>query len=117
MSASLPPSQPSRGILFALLYVVICLYWLTFVPLGITDPIERIRQALNEKGLMSGEARRCYVYSMKDSMVGWRDVQAHAQDAESKGFVVRRERFESTEHCAHVRVDDGKRYWTIVSDF
>ena len=87
------------------------------MPLSIPDPIERIRQALNEKALMHGEGKRCYVYSVKDSMVGWRDVEAHAQDAEMKGFAVQRERFEGSEHCAHVRGDGRERYWMIVREF
>ena len=117
VSASFPRSQPLRMILVALLYLVISLYWLTFVPYSIPDPIERIRRALNDKNLMSTEARRCYIYSTKDSMVGWRDVEAHAQDAEGVGFVVRKERFDASEHCAHVRIDGSKRYWGIVQDF
>ena len=45
--------------------------------------------------------------------MGWRDVEDHADDAEARGWVVRREEFGGSMHVAHARVDEG-RYWGIV---
>ena len=58
ISAFLPPSQPLRAVLFALLYLTMCFYWLTCVPLGIPDPIERIRQALNDKQMIERRTQK-----------------------------------------------------------
>ena len=63
---------------------------------------------------MKGELKRGYIYSEADQMVDWRVVEEHARDAEAKGFVVRREKFEESGHVAHMRVGGGVRYWGIV---
>lgn len=116
LSSALPSAPPLRFFLLVIIYVVISVYWIIFIPLGIPDPIERIRQALNDKRLMGRELRRCYIYSEADPMVAWHDIEAHAQDATKRGFVVRSEKFEGSGHCAHVRVAGGLRYWAIVKE-
>ena len=40
-------------------------------------------------------------------MVGWHDVDAHAQDSMEKGFVMRCEEFEGSGHCVHINVGGG----------
>lgn len=57
-----------------------------------------------------------YIYSDADRMVDWQEVEDHAADARSRGFVVDLERFEGSGHAAHVRVGGGERYWQIVKD-
>lgn len=116
LSASLPRAQPLRGGLLGLLYVLLCEYWIVCVVFGVMDPIERIRQTLNDRKVFRNERGRCYVYSDVDDMVSWRDVEAHAEDAVQKGFVVQMEKFEGSGHCAHVRVGGGIRYWAMVND-
>lgn len=116
LSSALPSTLPIRLFLLLIIYVIISVYWIIFVPFGIPDPIERIRQALNDRGLMKRETSRCYIYSEADPMVDWLDVEAHAQDAVKSGFVVRSEKFEGSGHCAHMRVEGGTRYWAIVKE-
>lgn len=115
LSSALLSFAPARLLLLLLIYTLISIYWVIFVPLGIPDPIERLRQTLNNRTVMLGETKRCYIYSETDPMVGWHDVEAHAQDAKDKGFLVQSEKFEGSGHCAHVRVDEGIRYWAIVN--
>ena len=115
LSTALPSFPPARLLLLFLIYTVISIYWVVFIPFGIPDPIERLRQALNSRIVMQRETKRGYVYSETDPMVGWHDVEAHAQDAAEKGFVVQTEKFEGSGHCAHVRVGGGMRYWAIVN--
>ena len=115
LSASLPSVQPLRLLLLLLIYVVISVYWIIFIPLGIPDPVERIRRALNDEVMMQNERSRCYIYSEADLMVGWDDVEAHARDAAAKGLVVRTAKFHESGHCAHVRVGGGDRYWAIIA--
>lgn len=61
------------------------------------------------------ETNRTYIYGTNDVMVDWRHVEAHAREAEAKGFVVRREVFLDSAHVAHVR-SDKSRYWKIVTE-
>ena len=114
LSPGLPLFLPARFLSLLLIYVVISIYWVIFVPLKIPDPIERLRQTLNSQTVMPGETKRCYIYSETDPMVGWRDVEDHAREAARLGAVVQCEKFERTGHCAHVREGGGVRYWAIV---
>ncbi|KAL8875812.1 MAG: hypothetical protein Q9198_005879 [Flavoplaca austrocitrina] len=95
-----------------LIYLLLGVYFMAIRLRLLHDPILRIRMALNSRSV--AERRRCYIYSKADPMVGWRDVEVHAMHAAEKGCMVRRERFESTGHCAHVREGGGGRYWGIV---
>ncbi|KAI5797579.1 hypothetical protein EDC01DRAFT_30235 [Geopyxis carbonaria] len=77
------------------------------------DFITPMREALNDETLVRREGnRRVYVYSQEDGMVDWREVERHAEQARSRGWEVRLERFGGG-HVAHVR-DDGERYWAVV---
>lgn len=114
LSFALPKCQPLRLLLLLLSYLAIGIYWLASVPFGIPDPIERKRQALNDQELFGSESSRCYIYSEADGIIGWRDVEDHAADAADKGFTVYSEKFDGSEHCAHVRAGGGTRYWAIV---
>ena len=114
LSPGLPSFPPAHLLSLLLIYVIISIYWVLFVPLRIPDPIERLRRTLNSQAAMQAETKRCYVYSETDPMVGWRDVEDHAREAAERGANVRREKFEGSGHCAHVRVGGGARYWMIV---
>lgn len=115
LSAPLPRIQPLRAILVGILYVLLGIYCLVCIVLGMPDAIERVRQILNDRELFENETRRCYIYSDADDMVSWRDIEAHAEDARQKGFVVQTEKFQGSAHCQHIRVEGGK-YWGIVND-
>ena len=69
---------------------------------------------MNDKALIHGK-HRLYVYSVKDPMVGWEDVEAHSRTAEKHGWVVRREKWEASGHCGHM-YDDPQRYWNAVEN-
>lgn len=98
-----------------LVVLTLCLYWVFMFSLRLENPIEAIRQELNDKS-MSRETKRIYIYSDTDRMVHWKEVEDHAEDARNKGFMVELERFEGSEHASHVRVGGGERYWRIVKD-
>ncbi|KAK4245085.1 hypothetical protein C7999DRAFT_34546 [Corynascus novoguineensis] len=97
----------------------LCLwYWLRHAVLGRgrTGPLAALRRGLNDALARRAEVRRAYVYGPGDRLVDWRDVEAHAADAERAGFAaVRRERFEGSEHVAHARVD-AERYWRVARE-
>ncbi|KAL4915779.1 hypothetical protein BDW62DRAFT_203375 [Aspergillus aurantiobrunneus] len=76
------------------------------------------RQVINDGRIMrgsdtAGHPKRCYIYSDADELVDWKDVEKHASDAESKGFLVRRVKFLGSEHVAHMKADP-ERYWNTV---
>ena len=116
MSLSVPKSGLLHYPLLLLVYILAVCYWLFYIPLGIPDIIEKIRWALNDPGLMTGERRRCYIFSKEDAMVGWEYVVEHADEAKEKGFNVRLEEFVGSGHCAHARVGGAARYWAIVRE-
>ncbi|KAL4983529.1 hypothetical protein BDW68DRAFT_168793 [Aspergillus falconensis] len=85
---------------------------------GVRDAVSVARQAINDGKLMHGSdtaslPSRCYIYSDADELVNWKDIEKHASDAESKGFIVRREKYTGSEHVAHMRADP-ERYWNTV---
>lgn len=62
------------------------------------------------------ETARSYVYSEADSLVGYRDVEEHAEHAEANGFVVvRRQKFVDSMHVAHARGYPDE-YWALVKE-
>ncbi|KAL2821749.1 hypothetical protein BDW59DRAFT_149976 [Aspergillus cavernicola] len=86
--------------------------------LGIRDTVSVARQVINDSRIMRGSdkaspPRRCYIYSDADELVDYKDVEKHASDAESKGFIVRREKFLGSEHVAHMKANP-ERYWNTV---
>lgn len=123
---------PSRLLISALMHALCAWYWfwIVLVGRGRAGPLARVARELNERGgggddNLNGnnrwgwgwgaEARRTYVYSEADRLVSWRDVERHADEAEKKGFAVRRERFDGSEHVAHMR-SDPDRYWRAVRE-
>lgn len=116
LSASFPKSQPLRILLLGLLYLLMSVYFIILATCGITNPIERIRQALNGTASWKNEKGRCYIYGDADKMVRWCDVEDHAEEARQKGLAVRTEKFGGSGHVAHVREGDGARYWRIVDE-
>jgi hypothetical protein len=64
---------------------------------------------------VDGEVRRAYLYSGADEMIASSHVERHAQEAKSKGYDVRLEKFTGSRHVSHMRIDTT-RYWTIVKD-
>lgn len=59
------------------------------------------------------EARRVYIYSPTDALTEYKDVEAHAAEANAQGFSVTLEKYEGSTHVAHLRKDES-RYWAIV---
>lgn len=74
---------------------------------------EKTRGWLNDGELVDLSARRLYVYSTVDKLVGWRDVEEHAQEARERGVEVRLLKEEDTPHVQHV-FKDAEIYWEKV---
>ncbi|KAK3906140.1 hypothetical protein C8A05DRAFT_12088 [Staphylotrichum tortipilum] len=107
----------ARWLMAPLMHFFCAMYWLQHELLGRgrTGPLAGVRRVLNDAPSQVSEVRRAYVYGEGDKLVHWWDVERHAEDAEGRGFVVKREKFEGSEHVAHVRVD-AERYWKVVRE-
>ncbi|KAJ6171265.1 hypothetical protein N7470_000332 [Penicillium chermesinum] len=101
-----------KAVLCALFVVVYTVNWVLRRP----DAIQRGRIALNDSELVGGDPARCYLYSDGDELVGWRDVEDHADEAEGSGLRVRREKFVGSPHVAHMKADPV-RYWGVVREY
>ncbi|KAJ5390863.1 uncharacterized protein N7496_001931 [Penicillium cataractarum] len=102
--------------------------WITLVLIKIflkitrsPDAVSLARKAINDTSLVQaanakGVLTRCYIYSDADDLVAWRDVEKHASESETSGWVVRREKFQGTPHVGHMRAQP-ERYWSIVKEY
>ena len=98
----------------SLLAHLLVIYFVLIAKLpGRVDRIKHIRRDTNNPRLVDVRARRCYIYSKTDDLVGWRDVEDHADDAEARGWNVRKEEFKGSRHVAHVTIHE-ERYWRTV---
>ena len=41
-------------------------------------------------------------------MIGWRDIEQHAEEARRRGWRVKEVLFEGSGHCAHLAMDRGR---------
>ncbi|KDQ59158.1 hypothetical protein JAAARDRAFT_175911 [Jaapia argillacea MUCL 33604] len=80
--------------------------------------VDALKETLNKPDLlpwMDKNTPRLYIYSKTDHLIPWKQIEAHAKEGEEKGFDVRSEVFEKSDHVAHARTDP-KRYWGAVED-
>jgi hypothetical protein len=68
---------------------------------------------LNDTMVFDNTVPRVYLYSHTDVMVGFEEVDEHADTARSKGWDVTKVQFEKSAHCGHVR-EDEKKYWAAI---
>ena len=87
-----------------------------------------VREKLNDGTVLPKDARRCYLYGVEDELVAWKDVERHADDAETKGcggygidsagrgraIGIRRVKFGPGAKHAALSLSDGERYWKAV---
>lgn len=88
--------------------------WTVSMALGLLpNSLTEWYQSHNHHTANTAEIRRAYIYSPADLLTDYRDVEAHAVEAETKGFSVALEKYENSAHVAHLRKDEV-RYWAIV---
>jgi hypothetical protein len=85
------------------------LYWIT----ARTDVLEKMREELNTPSMFRLEAPRLYIYSIKDHVVAWQEIEEHVGEAKRSGYKVDSEKFSDTGHAGHLIGNDG-RYWGCV---
>ncbi len=114
MSVGLP-----KGILWypaaALTSLGLGIAWTATNILRIPTLVIKTRGWLNDWDLVDKTAKRLYIYSEADKLVGWRNVEAHFDDARTKGFEVIILKESETPHVQHMNLD-RERYWTKVKE-
>jgi hypothetical protein len=85
------------------------LYWITLR----IDMLKKMREELNTSALFRPEAPRLYIYSVKDRMVAWHEIEEHVGEAKRSGYRVDTEKFLDSGHAGHL-VGNDKRYWGCV---
>ncbi|KAJ5948104.1 hypothetical protein N7466_001119 [Penicillium verhagenii] len=78
--------------------------------------IQDLRHLLNDPTTFGPTPKRLYIYSTKDAMVKWEDVESHIQDARAQGYLVGQVRFDNSSHCGLI-MEDPDRYWTAIQKF
>ncbi|GAA5977917.1 hypothetical protein JCM5350_006266 [Sporobolomyces pararoseus] len=77
--------------------------------------LNRLYSYLNEPTSLP-PVPRLYLYSKIDELIPYKDVEAHARQAEEElGIKVKKEKFEKTSHVGHMR-GDPERYWKSVEE-
>ena len=113
MKLGLPknPILQILGILF--LRVFIGAWFLYSWALSRESIVDQMRRGVNDPSLFSTRAKRLYIYSMADELILWQDVEAHAKEAEGKGYNLQMVKYIDSKHTAHMQRDE-KRYWEAV---
>ena len=97
-------------------HALVLAYFVTHNMVGRPNPLQQFASSHNDKAKNGSEARRAYVYSEADKLVGHDAGEAHIAEARAKGFnVVRVENFKDTPHVAHMRSDE-ERYWGVLRE-
>lgn len=99
-----------------LVYAFTSIYWMVAGIARLQDNVMASRKAINNTSLVPGKTERCYIYSDKDELVNWKDVEEHSNEAEQKGWIVTKEKFVGAPHVGHMR-KDPERYWKIIKKF
>jgi hypothetical protein len=102
-----------RVLLSLLIWTGLGAYWVVGTILKTENPIEHLRRRINNGALFAPNTERVYVYSTTDRMVDNASVEWSADEAEAKGWRVRREMFVGSGHVAHA-VQEPDRYWSLV---
>ncbi|KAH8590611.1 hypothetical protein B0O99DRAFT_598866 [Bisporella sp. PMI_857] len=115
LSMSLPKSilwYPSAAVLCGVLFTM-------YLAKSLFSPetlVLQTRRLLNDPSLVDPGAKRMYVYSNTDALVGWRDVERHAKEASEKGVYVELVKMEDSKHVQHV-LKHWDVYWTNLESF
>lgn len=69
--------------------------------------------AINNEVFEHKSARRVYLYSKEDDLIGWKDIEGHAAEAQSKGYKSDGVLFEGSGHVGHMR-QFPEQYWSAI---
>lgn len=102
---------PSATLIWgALLWV-----WMFTRVLRIPSLVDVMREGLLDFDVMDRDAKRLYVYSVVDELVGVKGLDGEVEKAREKGLVVKVLREETTPHVQHMLLD-AERYWKSIEE-
>jgi hypothetical protein len=113
MSIGLPSFLPFRIIGLLMLHLLAISMWVRHHIFKKENVITRVRRELNDPVFFPLSANRVYLYSPTDVMVGWRDVERNAKEAEDSGYRVQLVKFDESKHVGHM-MEDPERYWGSI---
>lgn len=112
-----PIPSPFTRILVTIFIATMFLYGLAMNKIfGTKSVVQTLKAELSNPRLLpwtSQQTPRLYVYSQKDDMVPWDEVQEHVEEEKVLGLNIRTEAFKDSPHVAHARTDPV-RYWGAV---
>jgi uncharacterized protein DUF829 len=113
-SEALPKNIIAWSIGAAFLQVLFGIVYFTESITARENILDIVRKGLNNEDLFTPKAARLYIYSRKDEMISWQDIEAHAHEAQAKGYKVEKVRYLDSVHAGHLFRDEG-RYWSAVT--
>lgn len=69
--------------------------------------------AINNEIYEIKSARRLYLYSKEDDIIGWKDIEAHEAEAKQRGYKTDSVMFEGSGHVGHLRLAP-EQYWAAI---
>ncbi|KAI9163269.1 paxu protein [Paramyrothecium foliicola] len=81
--------------------------------LGRHHPGAQARQMCNDAGFEDVAARRLYVYSREDDLIGYGDIENHIAETKEQGWEVDVELFKGSNHVGHMRMFP-QEYWAAI---
>jgi hypothetical protein len=116
-SKSLSPSACVRVASLPLCYVMVGIMWVVYC--GIKgferNIISMTRERLLDSSVWDPNALRCYIYSISDALIDYRDIETHAEDSENCRIPVTLQKFETSGHVMHAKLHKIA-YWDAVWD-
>jgi hypothetical protein len=113
-SVNLPQAAIIRGVGAIALRILFGFWSFAEAITGTENIVDVVRRGLNNAELFDAKVARLYVYSAKDEMIDWRDVETHADEAKAKSFTVEKLRYQNSVHVGHL-FQDPARYWDAVT--
>lgn len=110
------PKNPIINFLgYLLIYLLFGIYCALYKLFNVIDDVAQGRIDLNDPEIFDMSVPRLYIYSEADYIVGWKDVEEHANEAADLGVEATYEKFSDSVHAGHLMLD-AQRYWVAVQD-
>ncbi|KAK9371830.1 uncharacterized protein V1513DRAFT_454345 [Lipomyces chichibuensis] len=109
LSRSLPRAfLPRMALSFVFGMILSVIQLKDFLTPGL-DILDAVREQMNDATAAGKGARRCYIYSDADDIIGTGDVEEHAKEAQQKGWAVELVKFQGSTHVGHYK-QNPERY-------
>jgi hypothetical protein len=114
-SKSLSPIPCFRVASLPLSYVMVGTIWVVYCGFKGFEKnvISMTRKRLLDPSVRDPNTPRCYIYSSGDDLIEYRDIETHAEASENCHIPVTLQRFETSGHVMHAKVNKDA-YWDTV---